>query len=183
MGYGLNSGGDWDKNLLIVDKLDLEAAETTSEICIRSFLATEVSEKKGKNGSHYFPVAKGHWKQPPWTSPTERKISWGTCAPQLQDEDDEDQQSTEEADSDSLTKPSQSDTKPVQPTTAPDIVDFWTLNKTCLVRHHMVPRLKLYVPVETDTPIPLEYLDVMRTTTTELEANEAMLEDLSLIHI
>ena len=27
MGYGLNSGGDWDKKLLIVDKLDLEAAE------------------------------------------------------------------------------------------------------------------------------------------------------------
>ena len=41
----------------------------------------------------------------------------------------------------------------------------------------MVPRLKLYVPVETDTPIPLEYLDVMRTTTTELEPNEAFLED------
>ncbi len=36
MGYGLNSGGDWDKHLLIIDKLDLEAAETTSEICVRS---------------------------------------------------------------------------------------------------------------------------------------------------
>jgi hypothetical protein len=41
----------------------------------------------------------------------------------------------------------------------------------------MVPRIKMYVPVETDTPIPLEYLDVMRTTTTKLEANEAFIED------
>jgi hypothetical protein len=179
MGYGLNLGGDWDKNLLIVDKLDLKAAETTSEICIRSLKNSEVSENKAKDGSSYFPVAKGHWKQPPWTSPTERKISWGTCAPQPQDEDDDDLESTAETDDDSLTKQSPTVNKPAKPTIAPDVVDFWTLNKACLVRHHMVPRLslKLCVPVETDTPIPLEYLDVMRTTTTELGANEAFIED------
>ena len=44
LGYGLRSGGEWDGNLLIVDKLDLEAAETTSEICLRSFKNDDVSE-------------------------------------------------------------------------------------------------------------------------------------------
>ncbi len=97
--------------------------------------------------------------------------------PQPQDEDDEDPQPSTETDDDSTTMQSPTVDTPAKPTTAPDVVDFWTLNKACLVRHHMVPRLKLYVPVETDTPIPLEYLDVMRTTTTELEANEAFLED------
>ncbi len=101
MGYGLKSGGDWDGNLLIVDKLDLEATETTSEICIRSFKNDEVSDKKAKKGSSYFPVAKGHWKQPHYCSPAEREISWGTCKPQPQDEDDEDRESTAETDDDS----------------------------------------------------------------------------------
>ena len=76
-----------------------------------------------------------------------------------------------------MTKQSPTVNTLAKPAVARDVVDFWTLNKACLVRHHMVPRLKLYVPVETDTPIPREYLDVMRTTTTKLEANEAFLED------
>ena len=79
MCYGLRSERDWDGNLLIVDKLDLEATETTSEICIRSFKNDEVSDKKAKNGSSYFPVAKGHWRQSHYYSPTERAISWGAC--------------------------------------------------------------------------------------------------------
>ena len=37
--------------------------------------------------------------------------------------------------------------------------------------------MSLFVPEETDTPIPLEYLDIMRTTVTDLEAHESFIED------
>ena len=47
--------------------------------------------------------------------------------------------------------------------------DFWTLNDTVLVRHHRTPRWRLFSPSADDCPIPLEYVDVMRMTETDLE--------------
>ena len=43
-----------------------------------------------------------------------------------------------------------------------------------LVIHHMKPRTKLFSPSEATLPIPLEYIDVLRHTQTNLDdANEA----------
>ena len=36
-------------------------------------------------------------------------------------------------------------------------------------RHHVEPRVKLYSPREESFPIPLKYIDVSRTTRTNLE--------------
>ena len=36
-------------------------------------------------------------------------------------------------------------------------------------RHHVGPRVKLYVPREESSPIPLKYIDVTRTTYTSLD--------------
>ena len=36
-------------------------------------------------------------------------------------------------------------------------------------RHHVEPRVKLYVPREESFPIPLKYIDVTRTTGTSLD--------------
>ena len=36
-------------------------------------------------------------------------------------------------------------------------------------RHHVVPRVKLYVPQEETFPIPMKYIDVTRTTCTSLD--------------
>ena len=38
-----------------------------------------------------------------------------------------------------------------------------------LYRHHVVPRVKLYMPREESFPIPLKYIDVTRTTHTTLD--------------
>ena len=36
-------------------------------------------------------------------------------------------------------------------------------------RHHMEPRIKLYMPKEESVPIPMKYVDVTRTTHSSLD--------------
>ena len=44
--------------------------------------------------------------------------------------------------------------------------DFWFLSGDFIYRHHVEPRVKLYMSTEESFPIPLEYIDVTRTTYT-----------------
>ena len=41
-----------------------------------------------------------------------------------------------------------------------------------IYRHHVEPRVKLYSPTEESFPIPLEYIDVSRTTHTNLDVKQ-----------
>ena len=47
--------------------------------------------------------------------------------------------------------------------------DFWSVSGNFLFRHHVEPRVKLYSPREESFPIPLKYIDVSRTTYTNLD--------------
>ena len=47
--------------------------------------------------------------------------------------------------------------------------DFWSITEDCIHRHHLEPRVKLYMPKEESFPIPLKYIDVTRTTHTSLD--------------
>ena len=47
--------------------------------------------------------------------------------------------------------------------------DFWTITRDFIYRHHVVPRVKLYVPREESFPIPMKYIDVTKTTYTSLD--------------
>ena len=47
--------------------------------------------------------------------------------------------------------------------------DFWTIAGEFIYRHHVVPRVKLYVPREETFPIPMKHIDVTRTTHTSLD--------------
>ena len=47
--------------------------------------------------------------------------------------------------------------------------DFWTITGGFFYRHHVVPRVKLYMPKEETFPLPLKYIDVTRTTHTSLD--------------
>ena len=40
--------------------------------------------------------------------------------------------------------------------------DFWTITGEFIYRHHVVPRVKLYMPKEESFLIPLKYIDVTR---------------------
>ena len=49
------------------------------------------------------------------------------------------------------------------------INDFWSMSGSFIYRHHVEPRVKLYSPREESFPIPLKYIDVSRTTHTNLD--------------
>ena len=49
------------------------------------------------------------------------------------------------------------------------INDFWSMSGNFIYRHHVEPRVKLYSPREESFPIPLKYIDVSRTTQTNLD--------------
>ena len=52
------------------------------------------------------------------------------------------------------------------------INDFWSMSGSFIYRHHVEPRVKLYSPREESFPIPLKYIDVKRTTHTNLDVKQ-----------
>ena len=56
--------------------------------------------------------------------------------------------------------------------------DFWSITGEFIYRHHVVPRVKLYMPKQESFPIPLKYIDVTRTTYTSVDVLlEKQIED------
>ena len=49
---------------------------------------------------------------------------------------------------------------------------FWSMSGNLIYRHHVEPRVKLYSPREESFPIPLKYIDVSRTTHTNLDVKQ-----------
>ena len=47
--------------------------------------------------------------------------------------------------------------------------DFWSLQGDFIYRHHLAPGVQLRVPKEETFPIPLKYIDVTRSTHTDLD--------------
>ena len=50
--------------------------------------------------------------------------------------------------------------------------DFWSISGNFIYRHHVEPRVTLYSPREESFPIPLKYIDVSRTTHTNLDVKQ-----------
>ena len=50
--------------------------------------------------------------------------------------------------------------------------DFWSMSGSFIYRHHVEPRVKLYSPREESFPIPPKYIDVSRTTHTNLDVKQ-----------
>ena len=58
------------------------------------------------------------------------------------------------------------------------INDFWSMSGSFIYRYHVEPRVKLYSPREESFPIPLKYIDVSRTTHTNLDVmQESRIDD------
>ena len=52
------------------------------------------------------------------------------------------------------------------------ITNFWPMSGNFKYRHHVEPRVKLYSPREESFPIALKYIDVSRTTHTNLDVKQ-----------
>ena len=58
--------------------------------------------------------------------------------------------------------------------------DFWTKEGDFKNLHHVEPRVPLYVPREETFLIPLKYIDVTRTTHTNLDVKQEKLQHVFL---
>ena len=47
--------------------------------------------------------------------------------------------------------------------------DFWSVQGDFIYRHHVEPRVQFFVPKEESFLIPLKYIDVIRSTHTDLD--------------
>ena len=52
------------------------------------------------------------------------------------------------------------------------INDFWSMPRNFIFRHHVEPRVKLYSPREESFLTPLKYIDLSRTTHTNLDVKQ-----------
>ena len=52
------------------------------------------------------------------------------------------------------------------------INDFWSMSGSFIYRHHVEPRVKLYSPREESFTIPMKFIDVSRTTHTNLDVKQ-----------
>ena len=56
--------------------------------------------------------------------------------------------------------------------------DIWSIQGHCIYRHHIEPRVQLFVPREKSFPFPLKFFDVIRSTHTDLDvAEEKRIDD------
>ena len=136
---------------------DIEELETTaaSEIYSERLNAKEVILPK-ENGKFIFPAADGRIK----LSGGDQELHLDTGAPTLRRKSKRFSWRIRR----SLPPPQDS-----LPDAGEAINDFWSMSGNFIYRHHVEPRVKLYTPREESFPIPLKYIDVPRTTRTNLD--------------
>ena len=166
LGYALYTGGIWKGDVLVADLEELETLDA-SEIYSKRLNAKEVIFPKDK-GEFIFPIADGRIK----TLGGDQDLRTSTLVRHrpIQGESNIDFLGESEG---SLPPPLDSFLDAVEA-----INDFWSMPGNFIYRHHVEPRVKLYSPREESFPIPLKYIDVSRTTHTNLDVkHEKRIDD------
>ena len=159
LGYALYAGGNLEGDVLIADLEELETMGA-SEIYSKRLNAKEVIFPK--QGEFIFPIADGRIKTP--GGDQELRTSTLIRPRPIQGESNIDFLGESEG---SLPQPHDS-----LPDAGEAIKDFWSMSGSFIYRHHVEPRVKLYSPREESFPIPLKYIDVSRTTHTNLDVKQ-----------
>ena len=159
LGYALYAGGIWKGDVLIADLEELETMDA-SEIYSKRLTAKEVfSQRKGE---FIFPIADGRIKLP--RGDQELRTSTLIRPRPNRGEGHVDFLGESEG---SLPPPEDS-----LRDAGEAINDFWSMSGSFIYRHHVEPRVKLYSSREESFPIPLKYIDVTRTTHTNLDVKQ-----------
>ena len=159
-GYALYAGGIWKGDVLVADLEELETMDA-SEIYSKRLNAKEVIFPEEK-GEFIFPIADGRIKT--LGGDQDLRTSTLTRRRPIQGESNIDLLGEPEG---SLPQPQDS-----FPDAGEAIDDFWSMSGNFMYRHHVEPRVKLYSPREESFPIPLKYIDVSRTTCTNLDVKQ-----------
>ena len=181
VGYDQISGGGWSGDLYVLDCNQLSSAQAIYDVYVRRIKAEEVFADKDAVGNFVFPCADGSQNQPLGTSKSFKRFEKSYIADDEDFEcdtvvDEEGDTRTEESDAmeDKGDSEDVLDRDPFERTEdEKDGEDYWSLNENCLVRHHRVPRRKLFSlfdVTKNKPPIPLDYVDIRRETFTSLES-------------
>ena len=158
-GCALYAGRVWKGDMLIADIEELETMDA-SEIYSKRLNAKEVIFPK--EGEFTFPIADGRIKTP--GEDQELRTSTLIRPRPIQGEGHVDFLGESEG---SFPQPHDS-----LPDAGEAMNDFWSMSGSFIYRHHVEPRVKVYSPREESFPIPLKYIDVSRTTTTNLDVEQ-----------
>ena len=160
LGYALYAGGIWKGDILVADIEELETMDA-SEIYSKRLNAKEVIFPKEK-GEFIFPIADGRIK----TLGGDQDLRTSTLIRHrpIQGESHNDFLGESEG---CLPQPQDS-----FPDASEAMNDFGPMSGNFIYRHHVEPRVKLYSPREESFPIPLKYIDVSRTTHTNLDVKQ-----------
>ena len=156
LGYALYAGRIWKGDVLIADLEELETMDA-SEIYSKRLNAKEVIFHH--KGEFTFPIADGRIKTPG----EDQELRTSTLI--------RPRPSRGEGHVDFLGESEGSFPQPHDslPVAGEAINDFWSMSGSFIYRHHVEPRVALYSPREESFPIPLKYIDVTRTTHTNLD--------------
>ena len=157
LGYALYAGGIWKGDVLFADLEELETMDA-SEINSKRLNVKEVIFPK-EEGEFIFPVADGRIKT--LGGDPDLRTSTLVRPRPIRGEGHFDFLGESEG---SLPQPHDS-----FPDAGEAMNDFWSMSGSFIYRHHVEPRVKLYSPREESFPIPLKYIDVTRTTHTNLD--------------
>ena len=159
LGYALYAAGIWKGDVLVADLQELQTMDA-SEIYSKRLNAKEVIFPK--QGEFIFPIVDGRIKTP--GADQELRTSTLIRHRPIQGEGHIDFLGESEG-----SLPQHQDSFP---DAGEAINDFWSMSGNFIYRHHVEPRVKLYSPREESFPIPLKYIDVSRTTHTNLDVNQ-----------
>ena len=158
LGYALYAGGIWKGDVLIADLQELETMDA-SEIYSKG-LRSDISQRKRR--IYFFQSQMNESK--PLGEDQDLRTSMVRHRP-IQGEGNVDFLGESEG---SLLPPQDS-----FPDAGEAINDFRSMSGNFMYRHHHVePRVKLYSPREESFPIPLKYIDVSRTTHTNVDVKQ-----------
>ena len=155
---------------------NIENANNVSEIHILKFKSKEVFPVQVQDNFR-FPLAEGVLCQPEPMDHTWLRGPRKRVRPRVTETDDvtEEPEPKEENDEDSAGPsgevPNAGGEAPRESPDSATVWDYWTMTDDLLTRHHKLPRSSLFVPSRDPAlhdkdkcPIPIEYLDVMRST-------------------
>ena len=160
LGYALYAGGIWKGDILVADVEELETMDAF-EIYSKRLNAQEVIFPQ-ENGKFTFPIADGRIKL--LGGDQDLRTSTSIRDRPIRGESHVDFLGESER---SLPPPHDS-----FPDAGEAINDFWSMSGNFIFRHHVEPRVKLYSPREESFPVPLKYIDVSRTTHTNLDVKQ-----------
>ena len=160
LGYALYAGGIWKGDELIADLGELETMDP-SEIDSKRLNAKEVIFLK--QGEFIFPIADGPIEILGGESKTSKHPFWYGCDRHSRRRVTDFLEEWEEI---------SSTTSWLFLDAGEAINDFWPMSGSFIYRHHVEHRVKLYSPREESFPIPLKYIDVSRTTHTNLDVKQ-----------